>query len=354
MSNKNLYIISKCVTNLLVIIILLIITLVIISNINAPFTSDATVKRNIFYIKPQVNGEISNIDISNGKLVNPGDLLFTISNNDYNFDLQNANADLVSAEQNVENLNIQLKKDYISLSIKDLESKLKRKDFNRYKNLFDLNQVSQQSYDNYHTNKLISTYDIKLAQNQIKQTENSLNKNSSSGIGILLKANVEIKKAKLNMDRTVVRSPIAGFITNLQLTNGEYVKAGDKVVAISGTKEWINANFNEKGLPIFIHNPNVLISFDALPGRLFKGKVKSIDYAIQDSDDEAGSLIKVEESKRWIRDTQSIPVRIVVKGIPNYLVSGSKATVMIKPDNYFWSMYTELTMKFVSYFKYVY
>ena len=41
-----------------------------------------------------------------------------------------------------------------------------------------------------------------------------------------------IAKAQLNLERTVIRSPVDGYVTNLQARLGDYANVGEKIVSV--------------------------------------------------------------------------------------------------------------------------
>ena len=85
-----------------------------------------------------------------------------------------------------------------------------------------------------------------------------------------------VEKAKLDLLRTTVVAPSDGVITNLQLTEGEFVAVGQAAMTFIDTSDaWINANFRENSLENVKAGDPVELVLDALPGRILPPKFKA-------------------------------------------------------------------------------
>ena len=89
------------------------------------------------------------------------------------------------------------------------------------------------------------------------------------------------EQAKLDLVRTTVLAPSDGVITNLQLTDGEFVAAGEAALTFIDTRDvWINANFRENSLEKVKPGDPVELVLDTLPGRVFAAKVQSVGWGV--------------------------------------------------------------------------
>jgi multidrug resistance efflux pump len=98
--------------------------------------------------------------------------------------------------------------------------------------------------------------------------------------------------AKLNLERTTVRAPVDGYVTNLQVHAGDYAAAG----------------------------------------AVLHGHVDSIARGITDRDATgAGLLADVHPTFNWVWRAQRVPVRIALDKVPQgmMLVAGSTCTVEV-------------------------
>lgn len=141
--------------------------------------------------------------------------------------------------------------------------------------------------------------------------------------------------AKLDLARSVIRSPVDGYVTNLKLRPGDYATAGATNVAIvDGASFWITGYFEETKIqqirvaaPVRIK----LMGFD----QPVTGHVESIGRGIENSSEAPGrfGLPNVAATFSWVRLAQRIPVRIHIDQVPSgvELAAGMTATIEIIP-----------------------
>jgi RND family efflux transporter MFP subunit len=142
--------------------------------------------------------------------------------------------------------------------------------------------------------------------------------------------------AQLNLDRSEVRAPVSGIISNMDLRPGTYVTAGKGVMALVDTASLhVDGYFEETKLPRIHVGDAVTVHLMGDSAKL-AGHVESIAAGIEDRDRGAGSnlLANVTPTFSWVRLAQRVPVRIALDNIPDnmLLVAGRTATVEILPQ----------------------
>jgi multidrug resistance efflux pump len=143
-----------------------------------------------------------------------------------------------------------------------------------------------------------------------------------------------VEQAKLDLLNTTVSAPSDGVITNLQLTEGEFVGVGQAALTFIDTSDaWINANFRENSLENVKAGDPVELVLDTLPGRVFNAKVESVGWGVsQGSIDPETGLPKINEPMGLVRAPQRFAVKIepnredYVQGSVRY---GSQANVVV-------------------------
>lgn len=146
-------------------------------------------------------------------------------------------------------------------------------------------------------------------------------------------AKAALELAKLNLARTMIRSPVEGYVTNLRLRDGGYVKAGEtKIAIIDSASFWITGYFEEtrlRRIQIGLPARMKLMGFD----QPVTGHVESIGRGIEDDNGAPGhlGLPNVAATFSWVRLAQRIPVHIHIDKVPAgvLLVAGMSAQVEI-------------------------
>jgi len=129
---------------------------------------------------------------------------------------------------------------------------------------------------------------------------------------ILKSAQSALEKAQLDVANTVVKASSRGVITDLRAEVGQYAGTGSPVMTLVAIDDvWINAEFTENNLGHMRPGTSVEILFDALPGQIFQGEVRSIGLGISAGQAQPpGNLPTVENNRDWLRQAQRFPVVI--------------------------------------------
>ncbi|MNJ46414.1 p-hydroxybenzoic acid efflux pump subunit AaeA [compost metagenome] len=160
--------------------------------------------------------------------------------------------------------------------------------------------------------------------------------NAAVARGELHQAQADVKAAAINLARSQVKAPRDGHITNLRLAEGNYVNAGQPVMAlIDDSTFYVQAYFEETKLPrIRVGDPVKVWLMSA--GEPMQGHVESISRGITDRNANPDSqlLAEVEPTFNWVRLAQRIPVRIKLDQVPEgvTLSAGMTASVQVRED----------------------
>ena len=139
--------------------------------------------------------------------------------------------------------------------------------------------------------------------------------------------------AQLNLQRTDVRAPVNGYVTNLTLRAGNYAAAGQAVLSIVDSDSfWIAGYFEETKLPRI--RENAMVRAYLLGARdPIEGHVVSIARGIADENGAANGegLATTNPNFTWVRLAQRIPVRIKLDKVPpgTLIVAGQTCTVEV-------------------------
>jgi len=251
-----------------------------------PWTRDGAVRAYVITEKPEVSGRIVALPIKADQFVHKGDPLLEIDSTDYKIALDNAQAVLDQAEANLENSKVQSE---------------------RRQKLTTLSTSAEEQ----------QTY---LAQERIAQASHN-------------QALAGIARARLNLERTRIVSPVNGYITNLQVQVGDYATAGQRILSIVNSDSfWVDGYFEETQLgSIHVGDP-ARVSLMGYPKAL-AGRVAGITRGIEvaNAQPDPAGLPSVNPIFTWIRLAQRVPVRVEFDSLPPdvTLAIGMTATVQI-------------------------
>jgi RND family efflux transporter MFP subunit len=187
--------------------------------------------RNSVQIVPSVAGEVVEVPVVASTPIKEGDVLFRIDPTTYQAQVQGIEAQLKFTELRLSQF-----------------SELKRRDTGR-------------------------AFDVQERESEVQQLQ------------------AQLESAKWNLDRTTVRAPADGYVTNLALRKGARVTAQSPVMSFIDTSETIagaeipqiDARYIQTGQP-------VEVTFKTFPGEVYPGKVEAVLQAIATGQAQPGGL----------------------------------------------------------------
>ncbi|MCW2270136.1 p-hydroxybenzoic acid efflux pump subunit AaeA [compost metagenome] len=254
-----------------------------------PWTRDAKIRADVVIIAPDVSGWVRELKVQDNQQVKKGDLLMSIDRDRFEAALEKANA-VAETRQH-------------QLRLREHEASRRL--------ALGPQAISAELRENAQINAAVAR-------------------------GQLREAQAEVTEAAINLARSQVKAPRDGHITNLRLAEGNFVNAGQPVMAlIDDSTFYVQAYFEETKLPrIRVGDPVKVWLMSA--GEPMQGHVESISRGITDRNTNPDSqlLAEVEPTFNWVRLAQRIPVRIKLDQIPEDmpLSAGMTASVQVHED----------------------
>ncbi len=157
--------------------------------------------------------------------------------------------------------------------------------------------------------------------------------NAKMAEAALASAKAGLSQAEINLQRTEVRSPVDGYVTNLLMRVGDFARAGTpNLSVIDEHSYWIDAYFEETKLAN-IHVGDLveatLLGFQTP----INGRIESITGGISAANAASSTqgLPNVDPIFTWVRLAKRIPVRIRIEQVPPdvSLVAGMTCSVSV-------------------------
>jgi multidrug resistance efflux pump len=311
----------------------------------APWTRDGTVRSYVVTMAPEVAGRIVELPVRDNQLVRKGDVLLVIDPTNYQIAVRLAEAAVHQAQANAETIDAQItvQQAQIAASQAQVEQAQAAVTFSqqqaaRYKDLAEREygtvQMEQQTASNLQKDQAALKNEqaaLTLAQRQIA----SLKAQRASAEATIAQAAASRDQAKVNLERTQIRAPVDGWVTNLLAQLGDYATVGKNVIAlVDANSFWVDAYFEETQLASIREGDPANVKLMGY-SQIVRGEVGSLARGINVSNaqpDQQG-LATVNPIFTWVRLAQRVPVRIRIKEVPDgvRLVAGLTATVEVEP-----------------------
>jgi RND family efflux transporter MFP subunit len=253
----------------------------------SPWTRDGRVRAETVTVAAEVFGKVTELKVVENQFVHHGDILFVVDPEEYRLALAKAEATLESKRQDM----------------------LVRQKLSQRRSQMSAEAISKEE----------------------QQTSESATAVANTAYE---EAKAQRDLAKLNLDRTIIRSPLNGYVDNLRLRVGDYAVVGqNKLTIIDSDSFWVSAYFEETKIPRIHEGHSATIKLMGV-GPTISGHVESISRGIADSNGstDAQGLADVNPVFYWVRLAQRIPVRIHIDQVPEgiTLAAGMTCTVVVK------------------------
>ncbi len=179
---------------------------------------------------------------------------------------------------------------------------------------------------------------LQTAQASLAEAEQRLGTTDANNPQIRA-AMAALDRARIDLRDTEIRAPVDGALTNTVLAPGQFASAGRRIATVIDTQAaWVTAHLPENALSRIRPGDAVEVTFNALPGRIFQGRVDSLAFGVAQHIGPEGDLAYIADRRRWLRETQRIPVHMEVdRGADGPVVRvGSRAAVVVLPAEAGW------------------
>ena len=277
-----------------------------------PYTTQARVHAFVVPVAAEISGTVSEVAVTSNQLVEKGDLLFRIDNTRYELDVETAEANLEAARQATGASTAAV--DAAEAQVAAAEAGLVRaqKDADRMLRIRDEDPgaISQRRIDSAVASLDVARAQVAAAKASLEQARQNLGQTGEDNSRIL-QAQSMLDQAVVNLERTDVIAPDDGVVTDVRVDRGNFAQAGAPLITFLATKDvWIQADFTENNLGNIKRGDTVQIVFDALPGKVVKGTVRTTGFGVNVDSAPLGSLPTIDNDRAWLRDAQRFSVLI--------------------------------------------
>jgi membrane fusion protein (multidrug efflux system) len=331
-------------------------------------TDDAQVDGDLYQVSSRVTGQVIKVYVEDNQQVKAGDPIAEIDPKDYQVALEQAQANLASAQASAiqQTVNVPITNVNVNTSVSTTSSDVQgataavdqaRKeeaaaearvaaakatalkshlDVERYTPLVQKDVISKQQYDaavatdasnqaavlESEANQIASEAQVtqalqRLAQSRYQAAQSvrtgpdqvrAQQAKANSAMADVKQAQARVDQAQLNLGYTHITAPTTGVVNKKNVQVGANVSIGqDLLTIIPLTNLWVTANFKETQLSEMRPKQDVTIKVDALGGRKFHGTVTQIGGA-------TGSRLSLfppeNATGNYVKVVQRIPVRI--------------------------------------------
>jgi multidrug resistance efflux pump len=257
--------------------------IMLVMNYNHPYTKSARIYFATTPIMPNVKGRVIDVPVEPNAPLKEGDVLFRIDPTPYQYVVDQKKALLAEAETSVKKLKAAYDQALANVEKIKVQLTLAQDNYDRQLYLFQKNVIAQAQLD-------IATRNLDAAKQALAESEAAATsaklgyESEISGVNTTVaRLQAELGEAQFDLDQTTVVAPGPGYVTQMALRPGMYVVPAPLrpvMVFVHKDDQELAAGFQQNSLQRVRAGDEAEVAFDAIPGRVFKGKVRSVIDAI--------------------------------------------------------------------------
>lgn len=277
----------------------------------AQSTENAYVRGQVTIISPQVSGYLTDVPVQDFASVKAGDVLATIDDRIYRQRVDQARANVASAQAALANNPQQAASKTATLGSQ--QAALASAQAQLTKAQADYARIDSLAKDGFVTRRdrdaalaTLRTAQAAVAQAQAARTvatEDIRSVDVSKGglVASVDAARAALHLAEIDLANTVIRAPVAGQLGEIGGRRGQYVTAGTQLMALVPQTLWVTAAFKEAQTAKIRPGQKASFKVDALGGAKLTGTVEQLapaagsEFAVIRSDNATGNFVKIPQ-----------------------------------------------------------
>jgi multidrug efflux system membrane fusion protein len=342
-----------------------------------PRTDDASVRANYIQFAPEVTGRLINIPVKDNAFVHAGTMLFAIDPRPYQYALDQALSDQQLLEEQITDMQrriasqtsaveaaragvagsqtqtitvastalasdaaVQRAKAFLQST--EAQQTLAQNNLHRIEPLLAKQYVTPEQVDDARTKAQVAEHNHQEAQAALQEAlaqqarSQSMQREAEFGV-VVSQARLnesihtvdrldsllaqrpfkaaKVATAKLDLERCIVVAPFDGYVTNLNISEGEMAKPGVPLFTLIDARTWyVVANYRESDLKYIAPEKHVDIYLLGSPSQRFDGIVESLGNGVSPDDSNmSNGLPQIDHTLNWVHLAARFPIRIRVE-----------------------------------------
>jgi membrane fusion protein (multidrug efflux system) len=272
-------------------------------------TDNAYVGAATAQINSQTSGQILDVLVADTEIVHQGDVLATIDPADAKLIAAKAEADYARTQQRVAQYYAQEATAAAQVRVRQADFERARSDYDRRRQLATSGAISQEELSAAHTS-------FEAAQANLVAAQQSLEAQRVLTRGWKVETHPEtemsraaLDTAALNLERTVIRAPIDGVVTQKRVEVGQRIDPGQPMMSIAPVAQaYVDANFKEGQLGQVQVGQHVELKSDLYGDAV---KFHGVVTGLGGGTGSAFAVIPAQNATgNWIKVVQRVPVRV--------------------------------------------
>lgn len=302
----------RVIVFVVLLLVIVMLGVIYLMHQNSPYrtTDDVYVHGNQIFLAPLVAGTIVSINADDTDLVQRGQPVVTLDDNDARVDLQQAEAALGDTMRKVRQFYDNVVQMAANVDAQKVAFARAEDDYRR-RTAVQNGSVSAEEITHARDGLEAARAALKVAEQQLSAARAMTAGTDLEHHPLVLQAEARVQAADLARQRTVVCAPETGYVAQRNAQIGQRVAPGSPLLTIIPLNQiWADANFKEAQLKHVRIGQPVTLTADYYGAAVkYQGRVAGLGAGTG----AAFSLLPPQEaSGNWIKIVQRVPVRIIL------------------------------------------
>jgi len=245
-----------------------------------PYSKFAFAQNYVVQMAPEYGGFIDEVYVQANEKVKKGDPLFKMDPTRWQDRVTEYKAQLVLAQTQVQSLKAQV--DVAEAHVKQAQAQLKlnQEKLAEFSQARQKNAVSQIRIQQEEQNVKNAEAQLAVDEAQLQAAKVAYDSMIDGQHAQIAEVEAKLATAEYNLERTIIRAPSDGYVPNMQLYPGTFIRLKEPVMPFVNTEEhWIVGAFDQRGMQHVAVGDKAEIAFAMYPGQVFEAEVLSIGWA---------------------------------------------------------------------------
>ena len=246
----------------------------------APYSKSAFVQTYVVQMAPEWGGLVKEVYVKPNVPIKKGDPLFQMAPDEKQYKVDLYTAQLAAADTQVAELAQQLKQADARVQKTKADLEIEKIKYQQVKDAASGGAASRYRLENVGQQVASLEAELLAAEAGRDTAQLALDSNVDNKPTAVAEALANLNLARYHLEHTTVRAPTDGYVSNLQLHPGGFVRLKTPIMTfISSEEHWIVAKTLQNGIQRVAPGDAAEVAFAMYPGKVFDAEVVSVVWA---------------------------------------------------------------------------
>jgi len=282
----------------------------------APYSKSMFVQSYVVQMAPEFGGLVKEVYVTQNQEVNKGQPLFQMDPTEWQNKVDLYKAKLAAADTNVAELNQQVVEAKAVVAEAEANLQVSQVKYEQIAEAASSSAVSRLRMEESEKDVQVRKAELDRARAAQRATEIALDSEVGDQHSAVAEVLAELAQAQYNLDHTTIVAPSDGYVVNVQLYPGAFVRLKQPVLAfVNSEKHWLLATVPQRGIHRLRSGDKAQVAFEMYPGEIFEAEVENIVWAVGNAQGiPSGQIPQTSQ----IHNAHLYMVRLQIKEDPNY------------------------------------